>query len=182
MKMKQILGIFTGCLAAANVANADITGVSLDPASGGVYDITNAFQVNVWKDFTPSIGLGPIELTITVDSAGVYRVDEGADGFGRIKNSSGLTWTDFHWELVAPDGFRISGTSGWGWTRSSRTDTTHDLWGAVKPSGSWFGESLEIYAPSAGTFTLVEYATVPEPSTLTLAALGAGLLLMLRRR
>ena len=126
-------------------------------------------------------------------------------------NSTGVTWTDFHIELVDPSGGTVfdpvktaasGGTGPIGWTVEpfelavfSSNLKRLDIWGGQVPSGTtWFpgdgahdGQLWIDLTPgpnNSGYFVLVEQPTttgIPEPATLSLLALG-GLALLKRKR
>lgn len=125
-------------------------------------------------------------------------------------NSTGVTWTDFHMELVDPTGGTAfdpvataasQGPGPIGWTIDPFTlavfsggNKNLDIWGGDLPPGSaWFpgngaynGQLWIDVTPTAdnsASFVLIERPTltgIPEPATLAL--LGIGGVALLRRR
>jgi hypothetical protein len=128
-----------------------------------------------------------------------------------LTNSTGVTWTDFHIELVNLSGGAVfdpvktaasGGTGPIGWTVEpfalavfSSNLKKLDIWGGEVPSGTiwWPGDGasdgqlwidLKPGPNNSCSFVLVEQPTttgIPEPATLCLLALG-GLALLKRKR
>ena len=86
---------------------AIINTIGVDNGNGTVtdIDIPSPDTVTLTKTFG---SIGPMLVTVTVNSTGLYNVEES------IINSTGIAWTDFHWELVDPTGnVKFEGITGW---------------------------------------------------------------------
>ena len=184
---RSILGLAATLIALATAGNlqAAITSISFTPqTAGGVKGIVPPDNLDavVYKDFNQAVGLGPVDLNVTVDAAGIYLIYEDfspdpgiQDGF--IHNFSGFDWTDFHFQLIGPSGSSFFGAIYDVFTHDVTMPTTIDLSAGTVPVGSDFHCTLNVYAGGPGTFTVREWATVPEPSALLLVVLGAASLL-----
>lgn len=136
----------------------------------------------VTKDFT-SIGVIPI----------VIDADPSAPNPGEtltisetVTNSTGIDWTDFHFQLLFIDNngnltisfSNILNPTG-EWTTITPSLNALDLFGLV-PAGDSFSLTFDLFfssAPETGAFNLfavLEYPTIatPEPATAILFALG----------
>jgi hypothetical protein len=184
MRRSFVVILFVAILATAGTAEAVITNVEISPqGTGGVLG-TSGIDTTIWKDFNPVVGLGPIDVIVTVDAAmPVYIHEETTShGNGFIHNYSGQAWTDFHFEIISgaasftlPPAYDV-------FTHATTTATKIDLDGGVVPIGTDFHAVLYLYASEPGTFVVRETATVPEPSTLVLLGGAIGLLACARRR
>jgi len=184
------LSAILAVLVAAGAAQATIPGgigdASLTPSTGaGEIKGSGPDYVVVYKDFNSSLPntLGPVDINVTVGSAGDYWIREESYSSldGLIHNSSGQAWTGFRFELIPAEGFNFVAGSPWNdvFSTVNRTDTLITLSGGSVPNGDNLQAHFQVHADDAGTFTIREMA-LPEPATLSLLALGG--LALLRRR
>jgi len=182
-------------LAAIVIQNASAGG----PGGGAVVIGTsdNGFTINVGKSFT---SIAPIDVVIPVNSAGVYTLNEapGPNVGNGVLNNTGLTWIDFEFMILsAPAGTTFNGGfEGPGPGSGPRFDPptisdslVHFAGGTgVAPLNPLFGFNpvVSFSAPTAGTITIREIPSVPEPSTWVMmmagfAAVGAAMRASKRR-
>jgi hypothetical protein len=140
--------------------------------------------VVIYKDFNPLVGLGPIDVDVSCSAGGNYWFYEApgpayAPGNGFIHNYSGYDWTDFHFQLISqtPERFRFYSLEQAGsydvFSQDVCTATTIDLYGGMVPVGTDFHASFMIQAEAGGSFTIREFATIPEPSSIILLGMAA---------
>ncbi len=122
--------------------------------------------------------IGPMQLTITVDSDGQYILDED------ITNSTGVDWTDFHWRYdVETDGdfsivFSTISIRPFKEIDDPSCPTCVDVSNGPLLNGESFQPSMgfELDDSSGGVITLTQIPTIPEPATVALMGIGlAGL-------
>jgi hypothetical protein len=172
-------------LATASVAQAVITNVTVTPPGTGGLLGYSGVDVTLYKDFNPTVGLGPVDVNVTVDAPWSIYLHEAptSQGSGFVHNYSGQTWTDFHFEIVSGNASFILPPSYDVFTSDTWTATTVDLSGGTVPVGSDFHPTLYLQSTGPGTVVIREIAAVPEPSTLALIGLGAlGLWVWVWRR
>jgi hypothetical protein len=164
-------------LAAAANLHADIIDVGITPTgTGGLLGVgVDPDWIVIYKDFNPTVGLGPVDLRITVDAPGDYIVYEKPyqtyNGF--IHNISGFCWTDFHFQLIGNGWFNYGSAANDKFASSFVTNTTIDLWDGSVPQGTDFHPGFAFHANAEGDYIIKEWATVPEPSALVLLGIGA---------
>ncbi len=175
-----------------------------DAAQGGAGGVSpNVLTVN--KNFT---SLDPIDMSFhVVDSGGYtsYLFDE------TVTNSTGFNWTDYHFELgfgvgnafvlaAAPSELTFDSTNPAttdSFSNGIQTDYTVNWNGPPGiPNGGTGSFTVQIIVPdtalanspysmagdTAYDFTLHQYPTVPEPSSVMLLGAGIAGLAVLRRR
>lgn len=178
--MKRLLTSLVGCgvllvLVTASAHGDFISGRVEGPGGAGAVTITGGgANLNVTKTFT---AFDYLDLIFEVDAAGTYTINpEG------ITNATGVDWLDFHW--VISDGGTITelgGTEFANFTISpDMTQGTAD--GGTVPTGMGFFATLEISLPAAGTYSIRQTPSVPEPAAFALTGSGLALLGLARLR
>jgi len=168
------------------VANlrAGITSLNVAPSSsGGTLGVsTDGMTGVVYKDFNPPVGLGPVDVVVTVNTPGDYNISENTYGSwnGFVHNISGQDWSDFHFQILEP-GAAFTAINYDVFTDHSLAPSTIDLFNGTVPVSTDFHPVLTVQVGDVAefpyTFTIRETATVPEPSTLALLFVSAiGLL------
>ena len=177
-------GVITGVTAIAVGSNPFF------PSSGGAGNVASfdpdAQTAVLEKDFD-KLGDVPIIIDRTA-SQGVdtIHIDE------RVRNNTGLDWTDFHLvvELIdANEGLVVSflnvANPTGEWTSGASNPGQLDLFGLV-PAGGIFSLSFDLQMnDQVGAFALFgihEVPTVPEPTTLGLVGIGLAGIAGLRKR
>jgi hypothetical protein len=189
---------FVALIAAAANAGVVATGVTsitvgdnpFFPPSGGTGDVAsfdpNAQTAVLEKDFT-QIG----DIPIIIDrgpSQGVdtFHIDE------RVKNDTGVDWTDFHFVFQSIDAnqalnvsfLNVANPTG-EWTSSFPEPNQLTLFGLV-PAGGIFSLSFDLQMndqkDAFALFAIHEFPSVPEPTTLALTGLGLAAICAGRRR
>jgi hypothetical protein len=168
-------------------ASGVITNVTVSGGTGGALGFAGV-DATIYKDFNPLTGgggLGPIDVTVTVNSGDlVYNIHEDAtsQGSGFVHNNSGQTWTDFHFvlETISGSPFTFVGYSTDVFGNGTMSSTTLNLYNGTVLQGWDFHPVLRVYGASAGQFTIHETASVPEPATICM--LGLGVLGLLKKR
>lgn len=182
-------------LGIASSAHADIVSVTFS-GSGGTASLgpTGGTLTEPALDYT---SMAPIDVTITVDSAGRYDVSETTAfaGITGVENHTGVAWSGFTWALISspagalvylpsspdfsgidfsfPQAFPLPATG---------TATLGTFSGGTLASGSFFEPAFKIDFPGAGTYVLRETPfAAPEPSGLILLGVGAATALVCRR-
>ncbi len=222
IKSGHVLGVtaLVVALAGSATASAGIVNIgggweaSWDPSLDGLVDVTSfgvvgdAVVIQKSAEFTqgPVLGIFPsIPITFRQTAPGAVHnivIDDEI-----ITNSTGVTWTDFHMEVIDsgdavfdPAATAASGGAlPIGWTISPFTQAAFssgnrklDIWDGTVPNGSqwfpgngvsdgqlWIAVNPHTAAPFT-VFTLKESPT-PEPVSVALLALGALTLLPKRR-
>jgi hypothetical protein len=182
MKLVATLLAVGMVLGVCGFLNANVTNVTVSPqGTGGVLD-NDGYIVTVYKDFNPIVGLGPVDVNITVNGSGAVVLAESDSNLngGFIHNNTGQTWKDFHFQILGDAtfyGFLNDAFAG-----VTMTPSKIDLYNGLVAWGDNFHADLNIFAPGPGTFTVREWASVdggppvPEPITLSMLALsGIGL-------
>jgi len=191
-----------------------VSGVGPGGSGGGVVlpevapnNDNSAFSTNSVFLVMTFTGLGPIDYVFNVTNSSGTTEYQYADV--TINNTSGVTWTGFHFQLGrggfgTPDAFvlgatvtdfdtGIAGTGtapttekdptptstagpppSTGFTVLDHQDTTIDWSGGMVFSGgvAHFGLSLDVPDSTDSSFTLRQFATVPEPASLLLLTFG----------
>jgi hypothetical protein len=162
------------CLFLARTTSAAITSVSF--SSSDVNNTgTSSTGGNLTEPFLTYASLNFIDVTIVVDAAGTYTINE-APLFGGVSNHTGQTWLGFDLSLQ----IGAVGVFNNDWATSNNTfativqTPTEILFsGGNVPNNTTFGAFGTFNAVSAGTFVIRETPlTVPEPSSVALFALG----------
>ena len=178
------LAIF--CFLAAT-ASATITGISFSGPGGTGADGLTGGNLTEPKLFYNLVDY--IDLTITVDAAGTYTLNE-APAFGFVANNTGQTWTGFDLNVQSA-GF---GTLNPDWSDSTAHFPAVTQSGAHRhfcspggtlATGNSFGPFGTFVTTGAGNFIVREtplIAAVPEPSSIATGALGTLGLVFFRRR
>ncbi len=133
----------------------------------------------------------PIDLQLTVNAAGRYDLNE-APGFGYVQNVSGTAWTGFKADIISgaavfstsPSDTYISNGSfppALLSTAFSNGNATVTFSNGTVSSGAEIAPIFTFIAPAAGTYVFRQTPSVPEPSTMILAVLGAVAILAGRR-
>ena len=125
----------------------------------------NMFIVNVDKTYDQ---LGSMFIDIAVNSNGNYVFQE------TITNNTGITWTDFHWELTGV----TTGTFSFGLSPTlpfpvvSTSTTSGAVHGGLLPTGLSFDGRPVLSTSDSGIFTLRQFpsiaSSVPEPSAIAI--------------
>ena len=169
----------------AATASATITGISFSGPGGTGADGLTGGNLTEPKLFYNLVDY--IDLTITVDAAGTYTLNE-APAFGFVANNTGQTWTGFDLNVQSA-GF---GTFNPDWSDStahfptvaqSATDILFS--GGTLTDGNSFGPFGTFVTTGAGNFIVREtpmIAAVPEPSSIAAGALGVLGSIFFRRR
>ena len=177
------------------------TGIAVDAVT------VDSVRIEVFKEFYhPPVGgrfaANTIRFVQRLSDAKTVGTIEITDEI--VINSTGVAWTDYHWEIegsaaafsstdTAASGFDVSpfttmtwGTDLAGWVTPH--SVTLDAEGGTVPAGSVFIPGLiagRLYidvdlSGDDAKFSLNQYPT-PEPGSLAVVAGGAGLLLVRRR-
>ncbi len=151
--------------------------ISVTPNDNGNGSITlgtiNDFDVQLDKVYD---SIGPMQIDIVVDSNGFYELNEV------IINQTGITWTDFHWDLGGEtDGsfnLAVAPAAISPFTDFNLSATSLDVFDGLLPDGNNFQPSIaiELTGSTAGAFlTLTQFPTIAVPEPTTLALMGISL-------
>jgi hypothetical protein len=161
-------------------ANAAIVGFTVDAnGNGNISAFISGTVLEVTKDYRR---IGPMTIYLTVDTPGSYILNERP-----ILNNTGVTWTDFHWEITRSSGtvFFECCTSAAPFLTVNDTPTTIDAFDGVVPDSGSFNPRirLRVITPGIQSITIQQYpTTVPLPATGWLLGSSLGLLGWMRRK
>jgi hypothetical protein len=173
-----LLALGTGAARAA-IIGATPTSVQGPGGTGSGVVVTTAGLNAIVLDETFT-SIGAIDAAFQVSSSG-GTTEYVAAVF--TTNSTGVSWTDFHFQLIPTTGsdnldfatnlVPVSNS----FTSLFRSEDTLDWSGGTVPSGGGGGTPVNVFAIdvpalSGGTFTLRAVPTVPEPSTAITVGLG----------
>jgi hypothetical protein len=182
LSVKKVVFAVLSLFVLAGTVSANITSISFSgPGGTGSDGLTSGTLTEPRLTYT---SIDFIDVTITVDSAGSYLINE-APLSGDVFNNTGQTWVAFDLSLQASS----VGSFVMNWANNDFATVTQSPTDILFSNGSiadngHFDPYGSFSTPSAGTFTIREtpMTAVPEPSSIgamALAALGA---IFFRRR
>jgi hypothetical protein len=167
----------------ASLPAATITGITFSGPGGTGVDGGTFSNVTEPRLFYTAVDY--IDLTITVDSAGSYDLNE-APGLGFVLNQTGQNWIGLNFASL---GGTAGGTFETGWEDFSNhlpivSDFPDDVFlsGGTVNDGVTISPTGNFTTTGPGTFIVRETpVTAPEPSRALLLAFGVALCFLRRR-
>jgi len=184
-----VLGLVLGLPSinrAGSILSVSIDGVVLAPGEtgsgpGGTATFLGLRGTNgavFSKDFT---SINPIDITVTVDSGGLYSIDELLSPEALIRNHTRLPWKDFEFILMsAPTGSSFDSAvespipSERRFAEPVVTANLVTFAGGTVAINDSFRPlvTLNITGSGPASFTVRQLPTVPEPSSFVLLGMG----------